>query len=51
MQKESVSIHQYKIKEWNLKEIAAGAYQWTLGYDDFLGYMYGVLNMGAVLFS
>lgn len=51
LQKESVSIRRYKIKEWNLKEIAAGVYQWTLGYDDFLGYMYGVLNMGAALFS
>ena len=51
LQKESVSIRRYKIKEWNLKEIVAGVYQWTLGYDDFLGYMYGVLNMGAALFS
>lgn len=51
LQKKSVSIRRYKIKEWNLKEIADGVYQWTLGYDDFLGYMHGVLNMGAALFS
>lgn len=51
LQKKSVSIRRYKIKEWNLREIADGVYQWALGYDDFLGYMYGVLNMGAALFS
>lgn len=51
LQKKSASIRRYKIKEWNLKEIADGVYQWTLGYDDFLGYMHGVLNMGAALFS
>lgn len=51
LQKKSVPIHRYKIREWNLKEIADGVYRWTLGYDDFLGYMYGVLNIGAALFS
>ena len=50
LQKKSVSIRRYKIKEWNLKEIADGVYQWTLGYDDFLGYMSGILNKGATLF-
>lgn len=51
LQKKSVSIRRYKIKDWRLQEIAAGVYQWALGYDDFLGYMHGVLNMGAALFS
>lgn len=50
LQKKSISIRHYKVKEWNLKEIADGVYQWTLGYDDFLGYMRGVLNIGTVLF-
>ena len=50
LQKKSVSIRRYKIKEWNLKEIADGVYQWTLGYDDFLGYMSGILNKGAAPF-
>lgn len=49
LQKKSVSIRRYKIKEWGLQEIAAGVYQWTLGYDDFLGYMQGVLNTEEVL--
>lgn len=51
LQKKSVSIRRYKVKAWNLKEIADGVYQWTLGYDDFLGYMSGILNMGVALFS
>lgn len=50
LQKKSVSIRRYKVKAWNLKEIADGVYQWTLGYDDFLGYMSGILNKGAALF-
>ena len=50
LQKKSVSIRRYKIKEWNLKEIADGVYQWSLGYDDFLGYMSGILNKGAAPF-
>lgn len=44
LQKKSVSIRSEKIREWNLKEIAAGVYQWTLNYDSFLGYMCGVLD-------
>ena len=47
LQKKSVSIHLSQIKSWNLKEIADGVYQWTLGYDDFLGYMSGILNKEA----
>lgn len=47
LQKKSVSIHLSQIASWNLKEIADGVYQWTLGYDDFLGYMSGILNKEA----
>ena len=50
LQKNSVSIRRYKIKEWNLKEIAAGVYRRTWGYDDFLGYMHEVINVSAALF-
>lgn len=46
LQRRSVSIRCGKIKLWNLKEIAPGVYQWTLGYNDFLGYMSGVINTG-----
>lgn len=45
LQKKAVSVRRYRIKEWNLKEIANGAYQWTLRYDDFLGYMAGVIDL------
>lgn len=45
LQQKSVSIRRAKAKAWNLKEIACGVYQWTLGYDKFLGYMRGVLDL------
>lgn len=44
LQKKSVSVSRRKIKRWNLKEIADDIFQWTLGYDEFLGYMRGVLD-------
>ena len=47
LQKKSVSIRRSKVESWNIKEIAGGVYQWTLGYDDFLGYMHGVLHAEA----
>ena len=45
LQKKAVSIRCGNIQRWNLKEIAAGVYQWTLRYDAFLGYMRGVLDV------
>lgn len=45
LQKKIVSIRREKVREWNLKEIATGVYQWTLRYDSFLGYMRGVLDI------
>ena len=45
LQKKSVSIRRSKVKEWNLRECVTGIYQWTLQYDDFLGYMSGVLDL------
>lgn len=45
LQKKAVSVRRYQIKNWNLKKIAAGVYQWTLRYDDFLGYMAGVIDL------
>lgn len=50
LQRQSVSIRRDKIKRWNLKEIAPGVYRWTLGYNDFLGYMSGVINTGKAIF-
>ncbi len=51
LQKKALSIHQDKIKTWHLQEIAEGVYRWTLEYDDFLGYMRGVLNMSSAPFA
>ena len=44
LQRRAVSIRHSKIGVWKLKEIVSGVYQWTLGYDTFLGYMRGVLD-------
>lgn len=43
LQKKSVSIRRDKVKKWKLKELSNDVYQWVLDYDDFLGYMSGVL--------
>ena len=43
LQRHAVSVRKEKIVLWHLREIADGIYQWTLGYDCFLGYMHGVL--------
>lgn len=45
LQKNSVSVRHAKIGSWHLESIANGVYLWTLGYDDFLGYMKGVLDI------
>lgn len=45
LQRKAVSVRRYNIQRWNLKEIAKDIYQWTLGYDSFLGYMSGVLQL------
>lgn len=45
LQKKSVAIRHRKIDAWKLEKIADGVYRWTLGYDDFLGYMHGVLML------
>lgn len=46
LQKKAVTIPKSKINTWHLKEIAKEVYQWTMDYNDFLGYMYGVLKNG-----
>lgn len=45
LQRKAVSIRRCSIQHWNLKEIVKGVYQWTLGYDSFLGYMSGILQL------
>jgi hypothetical protein len=33
------------VQKWHIVKIANGIYQWTLGYDSFLGYMRGVVDI------
>lgn len=49
LQKKSVPIRRSRIEQWKLREIMDGVYQWVLGYDDFLGYMYGIINAGETV--
>ena len=41
----SVAIRRKRMAKYELSEILPEVYRWTLGYDDFLGYMRGVLDM------
>ena len=43
IQNHSFNIRKGKESDMNLKMIAPDIYQWMLDYDDFLGYMKGVL--------
>lgn len=44
LQKKSVSVRENKSKPWKMRKIRGNIYQWTAGYDTFLGYMSGVLK-------
>jgi CRISPR-associated protein Cas4 len=46
VQKNSVQIQYYKCAQYGSEEILPGLYQWNLLYNDFLGYMAGVLTTG-----
>ena len=48
LQKNSVQIATYKLHELNIPQIADGIYHWTLGYNDFIGYMYGIIETNAL---
>ena len=45
LQRKAVSIRISMIQKWKLKEVAARVYVWTLCYNNFLGYMQGVLDL------
>jgi CRISPR-associated endonuclease Cas3-HD len=44
LQKNSVQIEKYKLDEVGSQEIMPGIYHWELKYDDFLGYMAGIVQ-------
>ncbi len=43
LQTHSVQIAEYKLNELHAAQIADGIYRWDFGYDDFIGYMRGVI--------
>jgi CRISPR/Cas system-associated endonuclease/helicase Cas3 len=49
LQKKSVMIWGYKLEALHIPEIRDGLYKWTLAYDDFLGYMAGLLTVEKIV--
>lgn len=45
LQKVSVQIAKYKLDEMKISPILDDIYYWSLGYDDFLGYMAGIIKL------
>jgi len=45
LQKNSVQIAYYKLKELGTQEVLPGIYKWNLAYNDFLGYMAGIVQL------
>ena len=43
LQKRSVQIWGYRLEALGIPEISDGIYEWNYPYDDFLGYMAGIL--------
>lgn len=46
LQKKSVQVADYKLRELRMPEILPDLYAWNLPYDDFIGYMAGIIQMG-----
>lgn len=44
LQQNSLQIAYYKLQDFRIPQIADGIYYWNLKYDDFLGYMAGVID-------
>ena len=44
LQKKSISIDKYNTERYGLRKIRDNIYQWTAGYDTFIGYMSGVFE-------
>ncbi|HIU75058.1 MAG TPA: CRISPR-associated protein [Candidatus Pelethocola excrementipullorum] len=44
IQRKAVSVRRYKVEQLHLQPLIDGVYDWTLGYDDFLGIMRGILS-------
>lgn len=48
LQKKSVQISKYKLDELRIPKLLENLYWWNLDYNDFLGYMAGVINQGRL---
>jgi CRISPR/Cas system-associated endonuclease/helicase Cas3 len=48
LQKKSVQIWGYKLNELKILEIRDGIYEWNLEYNDFIGYMAGLIDVKKV---
>ncbi len=44
LQQNSLQIAYYKLQDLHIPQIADGIYHWNLKYDDFLGYMAGIID-------
>ncbi|WP_244987722.1 CRISPR-associated endonuclease Cas3'' [Methanoculleus chikugoensis] len=44
LQKHSLQISHYKLQELHIPQITEDIYHWNLAYDDFLGYMAGIIQ-------
>lgn len=47
LQKTSVRIAEYKLKELGGSELLPGIYEWKLDYNNFLGYMAGIISLSS----
>lgn len=47
LQMQSLQIAEYKLNKLRVPQITEGIYHWTLGYDDFVGYMRGIIDSKA----
>jgi len=50
IQKSSVQIWGYRLDDLRIPEVLdhPGIYKWTYAYDDFIGYMAGILSIEAI---
>lgn len=48
LQKHSLQIASYKLQELRIPQIAEDIYHWNLAYDDFLGYMAGIIHISEL---
>ena len=50
IQKSSVQIWGYRLDNLRIPEVLGhpGVYKWTYEYDDFVGYMAGILSVEAI---